>query len=239
MYALTSDFIREKELLDMPYSSEHWPSEYYFPSKTSFPQTPVRPLSFHPKLLSPTSSPASPLYQFSPNTSCACPPPPTPPPQTPLSISPSPYFASPTPLGPHCNTIHSMLVSLLCFARHFIVMLIHMPAIEAAASPLCPQTGSYLIKRGVKSVKCVCVPAEVFDTYTYSDVGFEGDACPPCIVMQPPVATLQTWMDAQDRTHLVWEEQVAHPLSVSPGPLSQHPLGPFHSIPWALVTIYP
>ena len=26
MYALTSDFIREKELLDMPYSSEHWPS---------------------------------------------------------------------------------------------------------------------------------------------------------------------------------------------------------------------
>ena len=27
MYALTSDFIREKELLDMPYSSEHWPSE--------------------------------------------------------------------------------------------------------------------------------------------------------------------------------------------------------------------
>jgi len=27
MYALTSDFIREKELLDMPYSSEHWPSK--------------------------------------------------------------------------------------------------------------------------------------------------------------------------------------------------------------------
>ena len=55
--------------------------------------------------------------------------------------------------------------------------------------------------------------AEVFDTYTYSDVGFEGDACPPCIVMQPPVATLQTWMDAQDRTNLVWEEQVrrTHP----------------------------
>ena len=26
--------------------------------------------------------------------------------------------------------------------------------------------------------------------------------------MQPPVATLQTWMDAQDRTNLVWEEQV-------------------------------
>ena len=54
-------------------------------------------------------------------------------------------------------------------------------------------------------------PAEVFDTYTYSDVGFEGDACPPCIVMQPPVATLQTWMDAQDRTNLVWEEQVSPP----------------------------
>ncbi len=50
--------------------------------------------------------------------------------------------------------------------------------------------------------------AEVFDTYTYSDVGFDGDACPPCIVMQPPVATLQTWMDAQDRTNPVWEEQV-------------------------------
>lgn len=53
----------------------------------------------------------------------------------------------------------------------------------------------------------VC-PAGVFDTYTYSDVGFEGDACPPSIVMQPPVATLQTWMDAQDHTHPVWEEQV-------------------------------
>lgn len=55
----------------------------------------------------------------------------------------------------------------------------------------------------------VCaVHAEVFDTYTYSDVGFDGDSCPPCIVMQPPVATLQTWMDAQDRTNPVWEEQV-------------------------------
>ncbi len=52
------------------------------------------------------------------------------------------------------------------------------------------------------------VHAEVFDTYTYSDVGFDGDACPPCIVMQPPVATLQTWMDAQDPTNPVWEEQV-------------------------------
>ena len=31
MYALTSDFIREKELLDMPYSSEHWPSKHYHP----------------------------------------------------------------------------------------------------------------------------------------------------------------------------------------------------------------
>lgn len=32
MYALTSDFIREKELLDMPYSSEHWPSRHQTPS---------------------------------------------------------------------------------------------------------------------------------------------------------------------------------------------------------------
>ena len=32
MYALTSDFIREKELLDMPYSSEHWPSRHHRPS---------------------------------------------------------------------------------------------------------------------------------------------------------------------------------------------------------------
>lgn len=32
MYALTSDFIREKELLDMPYSSEHWPSRHHCPT---------------------------------------------------------------------------------------------------------------------------------------------------------------------------------------------------------------
>lgn len=76
-------------------------------------------------------------------------------------------------------------------------------------------------------VKCSCicacmvsshavhaVPAAVFDTYTYSDVGFEGDACPPCIVMQPPVATLQTWMDAQNRSNLVWEEQVCLPVTL-------------------------
>ena len=50
--------------------------------------------------------------------------------------------------------------------------------------------------------------AEVYDTYTYSDVGFDGDACPPCIVMQPPLTTLQAWMDTQDRIDLVWEEQV-------------------------------
>lgn len=31
--------------------------------------------------------------------------------------------------------------------------------------------------------------------------------------MQPPVATLQTWMDAQDRSHPVWEEQVS-PLAL-------------------------
>lgn len=49
---------------------------------------------------------------------------------------------------------------------------------------------------------------EVYDTYTYSDVGFDGDACPPCIVMQPPLTTLQAWMDTQDRIDLVWEEQV-------------------------------
>ena len=59
-----------------------------------------------------------------------------------------------------------------------------------------------------------CMPAEVFDTYTYSDVGFEGDACPPCIVIQPPVATLHTWMDAQDPTNLVWEEQVCFSSTV-------------------------
>lgn len=52
------------------------------------------------------------------------------------------------------------------------------------------------------------VSAEVYDTYTYSDVGFDGDACPPCIVMQPPLTTLQAWMDTQDRIDLVWEEQV-------------------------------
>jgi len=64
------------------------------------------------------------------------------------------------------------------------------------------------------------VYAEVFDTYTYSDVGFDGDACPPCIVMQPPVATLQTWMDAQDPTNPVWEEQVLPPpLTPYPVPL--------------------
>ena len=50
--------------------------------------------------------------------------------------------------------------------------------------------------------------AEVFDTYTYTDVDFDGDACPPCIVMQPPVATLQTWMEAQDPINPIWEEQV-------------------------------
>ena len=63
------------------------------------------------------------------------------------------------------------------------------------------------MRAGFSSCACCCTAA-VFDTYTYSDVGFEGDACPPCIVMQPPVATLQTWMDAQNRANLVWEEQV-------------------------------
>lgn len=57
-------------------------------------------------------------------------------------------------------------------------------------------------------VQCWGVVAEVYDTYTYSDVGFDGDACPPCIVMQPPLTTLQTWMDTQDRIDMVWEEQV-------------------------------
>ena len=44
MYALTSDFIREKELLDMPYSSEHWPSKFShsFIHHTSCPWDPSR-----------------------------------------------------------------------------------------------------------------------------------------------------------------------------------------------------
>lgn len=68
----------------------------------------------------------------------------------------------------------------------------------------------------------------VFETYTYSDVGFEGDACPPCIVMQPPVATLQTWMDAQDRTNLVWEEQVATLYNLCKALQSFHARGMVH-----------
>lgn len=35
MYALTSDFLREKELLDMPYSSEHWPGKFCQSKKAS------------------------------------------------------------------------------------------------------------------------------------------------------------------------------------------------------------
>lgn len=68
----------------------------------------------------------------------------------------------------------------------------------------------------------------VFDTYTYSDVGFEGDACPPCIVMQPPVATLQTWMDAQNRSNLVWEEQVATLYNLCKALQSFHARGMVH-----------
>ena len=30
MYALTSDFIHEKKFLDMPCSTEHWPSKHHF-----------------------------------------------------------------------------------------------------------------------------------------------------------------------------------------------------------------
>ncbi|KAL0037531.1 hypothetical protein WJX77_001281 [Trebouxia sp. C0004] len=69
---------------------------------------------------------------------------------------------------------------------------------------------------------------KVFDTYTYSDVGFDGDACPPCIVMQPPVATLQTWLDAQDQTNPVWEEQVATLYNLCKALQSFHVRGMVH-----------
>ncbi|DBA72050.1 TPA: hypothetical protein ACH3X2_010784 [Trebouxia sp. C0005] len=69
---------------------------------------------------------------------------------------------------------------------------------------------------------------KVFDTYTYSDVGFDGDACPPCIVMQPPVATLQTWMEAQDRSNPVWEEQVATLYNLCKALQSFHVRGMVH-----------
>ena len=91
--------------------------------------------------------------------------------------------------------------------------LMPLPPVHSASSWLCR------LPFVVSHIACaLCV--EVFDTYTYSDVGFDGDACPPCIVMQPPVATLQTWMDAQDRTNPVWEEQVLPPpLTPYPRPL--------------------